>query len=294
MKLGEICAAPCFAEAPGFTIPKPGCHKNALKFASSEGRSYYSVLLRNHDLKNSTVNPKVAIVGLSPAGSQIDEFVTAFRQTGDYSEASVRGAFAGLSADIVAMINGLGLASKIKLKLPQGTTLAHHPDVYVTSLVGCASLTDSGSSKDFDPIQYAAARRCITERFIEEITNSRFADMAYVLVLGAKGWKAINNITAAGGRSVHQVLLDAGKVVLNLPHPSGANREYINLAVLPLSRVPREEDYISEKWHNYRSKCRAEGTIPEDEGSYKRKRRTVWNAIYKLRCTIALLEERSP
>jgi len=295
MKLVDICPAPCFTNAASFTIPEPGCNKAALKFESADGRSYYSVLLRNHDVsKNRDLSPKVAIVGLSPAGNQIDEFVTAYRQTGNYGEAAIRGAFAGLSGEIVAMINGLGLASKLGLKLPGGTPLAHHPDLYVTSLVACASLTNSGSSSDFDPALYAAARRCMTERFINEILDTRFTQLTHVLVLGAKGWKALNSVRTSSGETVYRALTNGGKIVLNMPHPSGANREYVNLAILPLSQMPKEDDYVAEKWDDYRMKCRSKGKVPVQEDAYKRKRRSIWNAIFKLRWNIAKLESRSP
>lgn len=291
MKLAEICPAPCFINAANFMIPKPGCKKAALKFESAEGRSYYSVLLRNHDVsKNRELNPKVAIVGLSPAGNQIDEFVAAYRQTGDYGEAAIRAAFAGLSREIVAMINGLGLASKLGLKLPEGTPLARHPDLYVTSLVACGSLTNSGSSTDFDPALYTAAKRCMTERFIHEILDTRFKQLTHVLVLGAKGWKAVNSVRTSSGETVYKALANGGKIVLKMPHPSGENREFVNLAILPLSQVPKEDDYVAEKWDDYRMKCRAKGKVPVREDAYKRKRRTVWNTIYKLRWDIAKLE----
>ncbi|NKM55857.1 hypothetical protein GFL21_15200 [Rhizobium anhuiense] len=293
MKLSNICPAPCFDQAPNFEIPKPGCSKAALKFASAEGRTYYSVLLRNHDTRNNVgLNPKIAIVGLSPAGTQIDEFVTAYKQTGDYDSAAIRGAFAGLSTEIIAMINGLGLASKLGLRLPAGAILAHHPDLYVTSLVACASLTSSGSSTDFDPSRYSAAKRCMTQRFLEEVLDPRFKQLTHILVLGSKGWKALHTVKAPSGQTIFQALAEAGKIVLNIPHPSGANREYVNLAVLPLSRMPSEDTYVADKWDDYCLRCRSEGKVPELEDTYKKKRRKVWNTIYKLRWDIAKLESR--
>lgn len=284
MKLGDICSAPCLSGAFGFEIPVPGCGRKQLQFGNSEGRDYYAVLLRNHDLQRTAeINPRVAIVGLSPAATQIDEFVSAYRQSGDYADAAIKGAFAGLSREIIAMMNGLGLSSRLDLALTERTSFAHHPDIYVTSLVACATLTTTGSSTDFDPSSFEAARRCVGKRFVAEMLNPRFDRLSHVLILGSKGWNAISNVRTPDGQTVLKALEDAGKTVLNIPHPSGANREYVNLASLSANQAPSLADYCDSMWSEYQLKPAKPGRGKQSETAYKAKRRTIWQAVDRLR-----------
>jgi hypothetical protein len=288
MKLAELCPAPCFSTAPSFDIPSPGCKRDQLRFAR-DGRDYYAVLLRNHDLSASKPNPRLAIVGLSPAGNQIDEFMEVYRTTGDYASASIAGAFAGLSRDIITMIRGLGLADRLGLHFPNPSSLTRHPDIYVTSLVACASLMPDGSSDDFDPKLYQGARRCMTERFVGEMVNQAFSRLSHVLVLGSKGWSAINSTRTSENKTIIEVLRGQGMIVLNLPHPSGQNMEYVKLASLSAELMPSLDTYVTDRWIEYRTKPPRPGRRKESEEKYKAKRATVWRTVSKLRQDIVNL-----
>jgi uracil-DNA glycosylase len=291
MKLGQLCPAPCIPGASAFEIPPPGCSKSQLRFGTSEGRDYYSLLLRNHDvLGGGNLDPRLAVVGLSPAGTQIDEFVETYRRTGDYAEAAIQGAFAGLSLEIISMMNGLGLSSKLGLQLNENAGFARHADIYVTSLVACATLTTTGSSTDFDPSVYASARRCMAERFVAEILNPAFTRLSHVVILGSKGWAATKKVLAPSGTTVLDTLRAGGKLVVNLPHPSDANREYVNLASLPRNKVPPLLTYVEAKWAEYRLRPAKRGKVKQSEMQYKERRRTVWRSIEKLRDDIKNME----
>jgi hypothetical protein len=291
MKLGNLCPAPCFASASEFELPRPGCNRTGLRFQDSaiDGREYYAVLLRNHDLAaSSQLNPKLAVVGLSPAGNQIDQFTDVYRRTGDYAKASIAGAFAGLAVDIIAMIKGLGLAEKLRLHFADTPSLARHPDLYVTSLVACATLDSRGKSDDFDPLFHEGTRRCMTERFLAEILNPAFSRLSHILILGSKGWSACR-AQVISGRTLLDELRSRGKIVLNLPHPSGQNKEYVNLASLTSERMPTLEEYVSERWDEYRKKPPRRGRNKQSEVEYKAKRAAAWNAIFALRQQVASL-----
>jgi hypothetical protein len=291
MKLGDICSAPCFARASEFTIPAAGCSQNELEFGHEDGRRYFAVLLRNHDMRRSVaLNPKVAIVGLSPAANQIDEFVDTYRKSGDYGTASIAGAFASLAPDIIRMFKGLGMADKLGLVFPDLNTLAMHPDVYVTSLVACASLTTDGSSDDFDPNLLPAARRCMVDRFAREMLNPDFMRLSYIVILGAKGWSAIKSVRMSDNLSLLEHLQKQGKRVFNLPHPSGQNREYVNLASLPAEHAPTRDNYVSERWVEYLLKPTKPGKRKQAESKYRKRRETVWRTIDELRREIASME----
>lgn len=284
MKLSSLCAAPCFPSAPAFEVPKPGCGAADLKFGHDGRRDFYAVLLRNHVPEAlPRLNPKLAIVGLSPAGKQIAEFLHGYRRTGDYGSASVAGAFAGLAGSIIAMLTGLGLTAKLGLHFPRPDSLAGHPDIFGTSLVACATLDTSGGSDAFDARRSAAASRCITLRLPTELTNPAFGRLSHVVVLGRDAWTALDSLRMADGMSVLGHLRSAGKQVINLPHPSGQNGEFVALASLPASRVPNIDAYVAEKWEEYRQKPPRPGRTKEPEAKYKAKRRAVWQAVQAIR-----------
>jgi hypothetical protein len=248
-------------------------------------------LLSNHDRRDPDLSPRLAIVGLSPAATQIAEFVRAYSETRSYVEASIRGAFADLAPDIIAMLDGTGLSNKLGLRFPQGgVTLARHPDVYVTSLVGCATLDPAGGSDDFDPTIYDGTRRCVEERFLAEMLNPRFERLAVVVLFGAKGRAAVSNLRGGDGKSILQLLEEAGKTVLFFPHPSGQNMEYVKLASLPLARVPSRAAYVAERWQEYHQRPARGGRKKQTEAAYKSKRKAVWEAVYDLRWQIAGLD----
>jgi len=231
------------------------------------------------------------VVGLSPAGSQIEQFVKTYKATGSYSDASVAGAFAGLAPDIIGMFNGLGLAQRMGLSFDRIDTLAGHPDIFATSLIACASLDSDYSSDDFDPAAHIAARKCASQRFLRQVLNPHFSRLTHIFILGAKGWAAVEGIRTASGASVLETMRKAGKTVLNLPHPSGQNLEYVRLASLDAAEFPSCERYLTEKWLEYKEKPPRRGRGKEPEAKYKAKRRTVWNAINSLRGEISKIEQ---
>jgi hypothetical protein len=220
---------------------------------------------------------------LSPAGNQIAEFLHGYLRTGDYGKASVAGAFAGLAGSIIAMFTGLGLTAKLGLHFPRPDSLAGHPDIFGTSLVACATLDTSGGSDAFDPRRSAAASRCITLRLPTELTNPAFDRLSHVVVLGREAWTALDSLRMADGMSVLGHLRSIGKQVINLPHPSGQNGEFVALASLPASRVPSIDAYVAEKWEEYRQKPPRPGRVKEPEAKYKAKRRAVWQAVKTIR-----------
>lgn len=289
MKLGDICPAPCLPSAHSFEIPKPGATASQLRFGRDGDRDFYAVLLNNHDPRHVPMEARVAIVGLSPAANQISAFVEAYRRTGDYGAASTSGAFAGLSRDIIGMFRGIGLADKLRLTFPR-CTLADDPDIHVTSLVACASLSVAGSSDAFSPERTPAASRCIAVRFVGEMLDPRFHRLSTIVVLGNDGWRAIECIRTADGVSVLQRLRKAGKTVLNLPHPSGQNQEYVKLASLAASVFPTLDDYAAGKWRDYAFKPARPGRGKESEQAYKNKRASYWRAVDALRRQVVAME----
>lgn len=289
MRLCDVCSAPCFPGASNFELPPPGTSRSGLKFATEGDRDFYAVLLNNHPPQlRGTLNPKVAIVGLSPGGNQIDEFVAAYSQSRDYGVASVAGAFAGLAGSIIAMMQGLGLSAKLGLSFP-ASTLARHPDAYVTSLVACATLDTAGGSNAFDPLRYRSATRCIGERFVKEMLAPGFKELRAILILGSNGWKAVSSLRLSSGKTVVETLRSAGKLVMPLPHPSGQNGEYVALASFRPEEFPSCAAYVAGCWEGYKDQPPRKGRAKQSERIYKDKRKTAWLAVDSLRQQISLL-----
>lgn len=241
-------------------------------------------MLYNHPPQSRMrTNPRIAIVGLCPGATQLNDFTADYRASSDYGTASVKGAFADLAPAIIAMFRGLGLTEKLGLQF-SNDTFSHHPDVYATSLIACASLTTSGSSTAFDPTNYTMASRCIGERFVNEMLSPRFSRLREVFILGTHGWKAIQKIRCVSGVNVLDALRRAGKRVMCLPHPSGSNREYVNLAVLPADKFPTLDAYLE-----IRAATWSPETMRVTKDRYLAKRETYWRTIDQLRREIAAL-----
>ena len=130
----------------------------------------------------------------------------------------------------------------------------------------------------------------MTERFVGEMLNPAFSRLSHVLVLGTKGWSAIQTTRTSANKTIIEVLRSQGKIVLNLPHPSGQNQEYVKLGSLSAEQTPSLDTYVSERWLEYVQKPPRPGRGKEPEAQYKAKRATVWSTINELRLDVARLE----
>jgi hypothetical protein len=279
----------------GIRYPCAGVSDTQLKFDGELGRDgktsrdYFAVLLRNHDISCTPgLNPRIAIVGLSPASTQIGEFRDEYKVTKDYAAASIAGAFAGLHKNIIAMLKGLGIAEKLNIEfLPNPNSLAKNPDIFGTSLVACASLRSDGNTRDFKVANFPAACRCITKRFVDEILNSDFKRLSHIFILGVEGWNAVNLLKMVGDITVLEHLQKHGKTVIMLPHPAGGNGEYIKLASFAARDMPDVKSYQEKMWQEYLIGKTKSGKPPEPEAIYKHRRKTIWENVDRLREDIA-------
>jgi hypothetical protein len=239
---------------------------------------------RNHPAKPApTFNPRVMIVGLSPAGNQIESFLDKYRSSRSYNEAARWASFRGMEDDIIDMFKGLEIDKYLGLSLVGVTTFARHPDILTNSLVKCASLALDGSSNDFNPHAYSSNVRCITGRFFAEVTNPLFTRLSHVFVFGDKAALALKSICINDGLSVWEALETRGLQLIALPHPSGQNGEYVKLAKLPTAQFPDGDHYAELKWLEYLAKPPRKGRAKQDEFQYKNKRRSYWRKIANLR-----------
>lgn len=265
-------------------IPESGKAKESdFKFLEDGDRALYIAMIGNTQGKcQTTKHHKVAIVGLSPADTQLRQFTKKYNYSGSYEEAALEAAFEGLEKDLARMMNGLGVTKKLGLDaLPDNIDLNKCGHFLTTSLIKCASLTLNGSSSDFDPWKYESNISCITNRFVPDILSND--SISYLLVLGNKAKKALTKKVYIHGVTVHRYLEERGKEIAYLPHPSGANRESVGLASLDLKEFPSMEDHQEKMWAKYKEKQLAKGKKVADETSYKQTRGSRWKAINEIR-----------
>lgn len=280
----QLCEMPCLNTPTNFKVPPPGANQRAFMFHRDGNRELFLIMPRNHSTHPiPSFNPKIALVGLSPAGTQIQGFLDRYSQTGDYDAAARWASFRGLEKDIVGMLSGLGAEKFLGLSISGITSFSGHPDILTNSLVKCASLAVSGSSDDFDPTAYQSNIRCITHRFFGEITNPQFTRLSHVFVFGDKAHRALKSITLPDGRNVWRALEDSGRQIIGLPHPSGQNGEYVALTKLPSNQFPDQDVYAETKWNEYAAKPPRKQREKQAESAYKAKRRTYWAEVSKLR-----------
>lgn len=269
-------------------VPPPGAPRDHFLFHRDGDRKLFLIMPTNHPVPHAAaLNPRIAIVGLSPAANQIQGFLDRYRSTRDYNAAAQWASFKGMEEDIIGMFVGLGVDRALELRLRERGTLAAHPGVLTESLVKCASLSGEDSSDDFDPTAYGSNVRCITHRFLPTLANPALTRLSHVFIFGKRAQAAVASVTLPDGRTVERALHDAGRQVIGLPHPSGQNGEHVALAKLSDAQFPDQATYAARKWQEYASKPPRPGRKKQAEAAYKEKRRTYWAEVAALRAQFA-------
>lgn len=279
----KLCSMPCINNK-SIHIPEPGNTEPLnFKFYEDNDRALYIAMIGNTQYKISVDNNyKIAIVGLSPADTQFKKFINEYNRTKSYENAALEAAFEGLKKDIVKMLNGLGVTRKLGLEqLPENIDLNRCGLFLTTSLVKCVSLTLAGDSSDFHPWKYESNIKCIKERFIPEILSNE--SISHILILGNQAKKALTEKIHIDGVSVHKYIEKNKKIIAYLPHPSGSNRESVELASLDEENFPTKQQYQELMWDKYKSKKLDKGESLGDEISYKKTRGSRWQAISDIR-----------
>jgi hypothetical protein len=129
--------------------------------------------------------------------------------------------------------------------------------------------------------------KCITHRLFRELTNPAFVRLEFIVIFGRQAATALKKLRLPSGDAVWTGLQKAGKRVIELPHPSGQNMEYVKLASLSAAEFPEREVYAVKKWEAYEMKPPRKGRAKESEDRYKSKRRRYWDEIAALRAEIS-------
>ena len=174
--------------------------------------------------------------GCPPAENQIKDFEKAYRVTKSYDAAARSCCFKGLAPKIISMLEATGAARHLGLTFKRRDSFDGHPDILADSLIKCATLDGNGKSKDWRPRDFGIAKVCIARRFLTNMLNLQFTRLKTIVILGEKGWDAINDRELTGSKTIYEQLSGAGKRVIKFPHPAGGNNEYVALVNADVSR----------------------------------------------------------
>jgi hypothetical protein len=168
--------------------------------------------LRFSPLGNRPVNPRIALVGITPGG-QIEHFASSLSEM-DVASAAHKAAFKGAHLPIKTLLKAHGLASHIGINLD--CDLNDNPDILTTSIVKCCLMVDDGYRFSAPDIAAsAAAAHCATKRFVDELFA--YPTLKWVFVFGEPGWVALHELRR-DGKALIDVLRSGGLKVLQLPH----------------------------------------------------------------------------
>jgi len=218
----DFCNLWCTQKA--FDIPQNGyLEKDDLFLGGERNRRLYFSLVGN-----KPKNPVVALVGLCPGDNQLKKFISCYNEEGlTLQESAINSGFSKLRKNLIDMLNVLGIDEIIQEKISSDYNFNQSEKFLVTSLVKCASIKDGGNpSEAFDPSKYEMTERCVKNRFVADILNPDFKNMKLVIIMGKHGWSAINTITT-NNKTIKDYLESNGKVLVQIPHPSGRNIKYI-------------------------------------------------------------------
>ena len=168
--------------------------------------------LRFSPLGNRPEHPRVALVGITPGG-QVEKFASYLADM-DVPTAASKAAFEGSQSAIKELLAAHGFAARMGISLLGN--LNDNPDVLTTSIVKCCLMVDEGYRFGAPDIAASpAATHCATHRFVKELCSH--PTLAWVVVFGEPGWNALNELQI-DGKSIIDVLRDAGLKVLRFPH----------------------------------------------------------------------------
>ncbi len=206
------------------TIPRVGRLREEDLVICREGDRvlYFSIV------GNGAVNPRVALVGLCPGYTQLRALIDGYNGGLPFGEAANVSGFRRMSRNIARMLRKIGIDYFLDVEIPDDFDFNRSPSFFTTSLVKCAALREgAGRSNEFQPLDYACTRLCLTHRFLEDILNPGFRRLEKVVIFGSKGKVAVCE-PVLGGRNVRQVLEAEDKELIFLPHPSGSNNGRIS------------------------------------------------------------------
>ena len=169
-------------------------------------------------ISNENKQAIIALVGLCPGYTQLNYAIE--HQHSGFDVARREASFKGCSKNIARMLRKIGVDKKLKIVIPDDYDFNASTYFFTTSLVKYPGLrSGKGRSDDFNPLDYEFAKKCIRKKFLKEMVDSRLNE---VVIFGKKAEASIKEYVV-DGRSIERIMIDAGKKMIYLPHPSGSN-----------------------------------------------------------------------
>jgi hypothetical protein len=208
-----------FCKGKQFTLPKQGeLSQNDLLLATQGSRSWYFSLIGN-----TPSHPKLALVGLCPAHSQLHTLVKEYNGGLSFLDAAGAASFSGtIRSNLIKLLKKIDLDKEYDLVLDDSFDPNTSPLILTTSLVKCASLKEGKDrSAAYNPLSFETSRLCLRHRFVSDMLS--YPSLEKIIVFGKIAESALSTPLLENNQSIKDFLESKGLQCIFLPHPSGAN-----------------------------------------------------------------------
>ena len=172
-------------------------------------------------------NPKIALVSLCPAHTQLKYFVELYNKNKSFEESATNSGFQKMRKNIAKILRRKELDKYLGLKISDDFDFNNNDNFLVTSLVKCASTKEGkGRSNQYDLLKYDCSRLCIINRFINEIL--RYKSIEKIVIFGKVAEKVVKEVLIEN-KSTWKILNSEGREIIFVPHPSTANNKAIKI-----------------------------------------------------------------
>lgn len=225
---------------------------------------------------------ELVLIGITPGSTQMNRALTAAakalrqEQNMDSAIAQVKrvGSFSGsMRQPLIDMLDRLGYQRRLKIASCSSLWGADYGRVHFTSLLRNPVFL---KGKDYrgnpNPLKHPKLRQMLMETLVPELNALPASTL--LVPLGEKVLSVLVELKKQGLVKQHMPSLHSLHVAP--PHPSGANRESVELVLR--ERYPEEGEYADLMYRQYiakRTTLDKPGKL-QDEGTYKKVRQSRW------------------
>lgn len=242
---------------------------------------------------------KVVLVGITPGREQMNNALRAaceqIHQGKPDSEALAAAkrtaSFSGdMRKNLVSLLDRHGFHSRLGVRSCDALWAeAGHLAHFTSSLRNPVFSIDGGEEKNYTGGNPTLATYQGFKKMLMDLRSELLAiESALIVPLGDKVAQVIQVMVENGDLPISRVLNNAGRVA-EFPHPSGANRETQNLAML--DELPPKEEYAQMMLRDYLAKKakKREEVTPSQRLRYLGTRHSYWERSLHTRAALASL-----
>lgn len=236
-------------------------------------------------------NAELVLIGITPGGTQMNRALSAASQAlrhGQAVETAVatvkrKGSFSGnMRKPLIEMLDKLGYQRRLGIASCEGLWDGDYDKVHFTSLLRNPVFVRGGDYRgNPNPLKHPKLREVLLETFVPEL--QQLPQSALLLPLGEKVLKVLTELKQLG--LVRQDIPSLNNRFVAPPHPSGSNRESIELILQ--DDFPDEASYLQKMYQRYRAEepwlRKHDSRRPQSEDAYKKVRRARWLAMREVR-----------